>query len=165
MIRSPTLSGPDLPSSIFRSSATISICRWSANWTSKRHGVTTSIISPNGALKGGTSNPKLAFTWLLDELTGATIRGTWGTSFRFANAGEYSVVLSDQNVATNLPGAPDRRDKLRRCGADAPVARRPSLFAAGFRLQSTRRAAILWSGGPHAALRELHHAQGASHDA
>ena len=65
--------------------------------------------SPNGALKGGTSNPKLAFTWLVDELVGATIRGSWGTSFRFANAGEYSVVLSDSitdfgfNGSTGIP--------------------------------------------------------------
>ncbi len=48
------------------------------------------------ALSGGTSNPKIAFTWLMDEMTGATVRGSWGTSFRFANAGEYSAVLSDR---------------------------------------------------------------------
>src|ERR1051326_2495987 len=40
--------------------------------------------SASGAISGGTSNPKLAFTWLLSEDAGATIRGSWGTSFRFA---------------------------------------------------------------------------------
>src|SRR5262249_2638462 len=48
--------------------------------------------SASGAISGGTSNPKLAFTWLVDDMVGATIRGSWGTSFRFANAGEYSTV-------------------------------------------------------------------------
>ena len=49
----------------------------------------------HGTLTGGTSNPKLGFTWGLSEDLGATIRGSWGTSFRFANAGEYSTTASD----------------------------------------------------------------------
>src|SRR5712671_5530721 len=49
----------------------------------------------HGTLNGGTSNPKIGFTWNLSEDYGVTIRGGWGTSFRFANAGEYSEVASD----------------------------------------------------------------------
>ncbi len=114
--------------------------------------------SPNGALKGGTSNPKIAFTWLVDEMSGATVRGSWGTSFRFANAGEYSVVLSDQNVATNLPGA---QQAAIGCVGNAPKAGSASaqLVAAGFACGSTP-GGILWSGGPHAALRDYVTAQG-----
>ena len=106
----------------------------------------------NGTLSGGTSNPKLAFTWLIDEMTGATVRGSWGTSFRFANAGEYSVVLSDQNVATNLPGA--QQAAIGCVGNAAPAGSASAqLVAAGFACGSTP-GGILWSGGPHAALRE-----------
>src|SRR5205085_6783059 len=53
--------------------------------------------SYHGTLAGSTSNPKVAFTWLVDDVVGLTVRGSWGTSFRFANAGEYSTVLSDAN--------------------------------------------------------------------
>jgi iron complex outermembrane receptor protein len=109
--------------------------------------------SPNGALKGGTSNPKFAFTWLIDEMTGATVRGSWGTSFRFANAGEYSVVLSDQNVATNLPGAQQAPIGCVN-GAPAPGSAAAQLVATGFACGSTP-GGILWAGGPHAALREF----------
>jgi hypothetical protein len=108
--------------------------------------------SPDGALTGGTSNPKLAFNWLLDDQLGATIRGSWGTSFRFANAGEYSPVLSDQNVATNLPGT---QTIPVGCVSGQPVAGSAAavMFAAGFGCGMTP-GGILWSGGPHAALRE-----------
>src|SRR4029079_2795997 len=41
----------------------------------------------SGTLSGGTSNPKVAFTWVIDDQIGATVRGSWGSSFRFANAG------------------------------------------------------------------------------
>ncbi len=58
----------------------------------------------HGTLAGSTSNPKVAFTWLVDEMVGATIRGSWGTSFRFANAGEYSTIASDPAGAEGLPG-------------------------------------------------------------
>lgn len=107
--------------------------------------------SPNGALTGGTSNPKLAFTWLLDDDWGATVRGSWGTSFRFANAGEYSTVLSDQNVATNLPGT---QTIPVGCVSGTPVAGSAAavMFAAGFGCGATP-GGILWSGGPHPALR------------
>jgi iron complex outermembrane receptor protein len=116
--------------------------------------------SPNGALKGGTSNPKLAFTWLIDEMTGATVRGSWGTSFRFANAGEYSVVLSDQNVATNLPGAQQAPIGCVN-GAPPPGSASAQLVATGFACGSTP-GGILWAGGPHAALREFTDPNGAA---
>jgi iron complex outermembrane recepter protein len=109
--------------------------------------------SPNGALAGGTSNPKLAFTWLVDELVGATVRGSWGTSFRFANAGEYSVVLSDQNTAINVPGG--NTGITVQCVGGVPPAGSAAavLVAAGQGCGSTP-GAVLWGGGPHAALRE-----------
>jgi iron complex outermembrane receptor protein len=107
--------------------------------------------SPNGALKGGTSNPKLAFTWLIDEMTGATVRGSWGTSFRFANAGEYSVVLSDQNVGANVPGGALTIPVNAGAPAGSAFAQ---LVAAGFGNNSTP-GGVLWSGGPHSALREF----------
>jgi iron complex outermembrane recepter protein len=58
-----------------------------------------------GTLTGGTSNPKLGFTWLLSEDAGVSLKGSWGTSFRFANAGEYSTVASTAIGAFNLPDA------------------------------------------------------------
>jgi outer membrane receptor protein involved in Fe transport len=58
-----------------------------------------------GDLVGGTSNPKVGFTWVLSEDAGLSIKGSWGTSFRFANAGEYSPVFSTAIGAFNLPGA------------------------------------------------------------
>src|SRR5258706_526856 len=48
----------------------------------------------HGTLFGGTSNPKIGFTWELSEDLGATVRGSWGTSFRFANAGEDSTIAT-----------------------------------------------------------------------
>jgi outer membrane receptor protein involved in Fe transport len=48
----------------------------------------------HGTLRGGTSNPKIGFNWGLSEDAGVSIRGSWGTSFRFANAGEYSTIAS-----------------------------------------------------------------------
>jgi outer membrane receptor protein involved in Fe transport len=59
----------------------------------------------NGALKGGTSNPKVGFTWELSEELGANIRGSWGTSFRFANAGEYSPIVSASVQDYGLAGS------------------------------------------------------------
>jgi iron complex outermembrane recepter protein len=114
--------------------------------------------SPNGALAGGTSNPKLAFTWLIDELVGATVRGSWGTSFRFANAGEYSTVLSIQNTPYNLPGAGVQAVP---CTGGAPAAGSfaADLVAAGFACGS-QPGGILWAGGPHPELRSFVNAQG-----
>ncbi len=107
----------------------------------------------HGTLNGGTSNPKVAFTWLIDDLVGATVRGTWGTSFRFANAGEYSTVLSDANGAFNFPSA-DSIAVL--CTGGKPAA--GSLFAdlvtAGFGCGATP-GGINWAGGPHPELRSF----------
>jgi iron complex outermembrane recepter protein len=115
--------------------------------------------SPNGALSGGTSNPKVAFNWLIDEMVGATVRGSWGTSFRFANAGEYSPVLSDLWGAINIPG---NQIIPLGCQNGAPVAGTASavLFAAGFGCSSTNASGLGWGGGPHAALRDYINAAG-----
>ena len=105
----------------------------------------------NGTLKGGTSNPRVAFTWEISEDLGATVRGSWGTSFRFANAGEYSTVLSDANGAVNLPGG----DPVSiACSGATPVAggAAAALFAAGFGC-GTQPGGIAWGGGPHPELR------------
>jgi iron complex outermembrane recepter protein len=113
----------------------------------------------NGTLSGATSNPKLDFTWLIDELVGATIRGSWGTSFRFANAGEYSTVASDPAGAANFPG--DNVVPVI-CGANgAPPAGSLSatLFAAGFGCGS-KPGGLTWGGGPHPELRSFTNAQG-----
>ena len=112
----------------------------------------------NGTINGGTSNPKLAFTWLIDDQLGATVRGSWGTSFRFANAGEYSTVLSDANDAFNLPNVGAIHVT---CSGAAP---RPGsagadLFAAGFGCGSTP-SGFSWGGGPHPELRGFIDANG-----
>jgi outer membrane receptor protein involved in Fe transport len=114
-----------------------------------------------GTLSGGTSNPRVAFNWLVDDMVGATIRGSWGTSFRFANAGEYSVILSDQNVASNLPGA---QVVSIGCSGAAPLpgSAAADLFTAGFGCGSTP-GGILWSGGPHTALRFYTDPSGQTH--
>ncbi|MDE2476097.1 MAG: TonB-dependent receptor [Alphaproteobacteria bacterium] len=108
--------------------------------------------SPNGALKGGTSNPKLAFTWLVDELSGMTIRGSWGTSFRFANAGEYSTVVSDSNTAFGFGGFTGVAITCGTSGQATPGSFAAALVAAGYACGSTP-AGISWAGGPHTALR------------
>jgi iron complex outermembrane recepter protein len=106
----------------------------------------------NGTLKGGTSNPKIAFTWGLSQDLGATVRGSWGTSFRFANAGEYSTVLSDPNQAWNLPS--ETTIGISCTGATpAPGTAAAALFAAGFGCGSTNAGGITWGGGPHPELR------------
>jgi iron complex outermembrane recepter protein len=107
----------------------------------------------SGTLSGGTSNPKVAFTWLIDEMIGATIRGSWGTSFRFANAGEYSTTLSDANDAFNFPsqGAISVT-----CPTTAPTPGSAAavLFAAGFGCGSNP-GGLSWGGGPHPELRSF----------
>jgi iron complex outermembrane recepter protein len=118
---------------------------------------------PNGALNGGTSNPKIGFTWLIDEVTGTTIRGSWGTSFRFANLGETSTIISDQNTTTNnVPGGSDSGFSII-CNGASPTAGSAAadLFAAGFGCNSTP-GAILWGGGPHPALRSYTDPSGAT---
>src|SRR4029077_18921338 len=107
----------------------------------------------SGTLNGGTSNPRVAVTWGLSDDLGATIQGSWGTSFRFANAGEYSTVLSDANGALNLPGG----DPVSiACTGGTPVAggAAAALFAAGFRC-GAQPGGVSWGGGPHPELRSF----------
>jgi outer membrane receptor protein involved in Fe transport len=47
---------------------------------------------------GGTSNPKVAFNWVVSDDLGLTLRGSWGTSFRAPSFGEFSPI---SNVAWN----------------------------------------------------------------
>src|SRR5438105_2831468 len=109
--------------------------------------------SPNGALKGGTSNPKLAFTWLVDEAVGATIRGSWGTSFRFANAGEYSVVASDPDTGFGINGSNALAISCTN-GTAVPGSLNADLVAAGFAC-GFQPPGISWGGGPHPQLRNF----------
>jgi iron complex outermembrane receptor protein len=51
---------------------------------------------------GGTSNPKLAFNWLVDEDIGLTFRGSWGTSFRAPGFGELSTLANNAIAGQNL---------------------------------------------------------------
>jgi iron complex outermembrane receptor protein len=108
----------------------------------------------HGTLAGSTSNPKVAFTWLVDEMVGATIRGSWGTSFRFANAGEYSTIASDPAGALGLPG--DAAVARISCtnGQPTPGSTAAALFAAGFACGSAP-GGLTWGGGPHPELRSF----------
>src|SRR5437016_8995207 len=105
--------------------------------------------SYHGTLAGSTSNPKVAFTWLVNELAGMTVRGSWGTSFRFANFGEYSTIASDPAGAANLPGA---GDILLGCGSNGqptPGSTAALLFATGLFGCNSRPGGLTWGGGPH----------------
>ena len=113
----------------------------------------------NPALTGETSNPKVAFTWVIDEMVGATVRGSWGTSFRFANAGEFSTVLSAANQSYNVTGGAG--GVTVQCFNGAPTAGSVSqaLFAAGFGCNSAPGGEA-FGGGPEPALRGYVNAQG-----
>ncbi|HEX5279142.1 MAG TPA: TonB-dependent receptor plug domain-containing protein [Micropepsaceae bacterium] len=105
------------------------------------------------ALNGSTKNPKVAFTWLIDELVGATVRGSWGTNFRFANAGEYSTVLSGADQSINLPTS--SQNLAISCGSGGTPAAGSAaavLFAAGFACGSTP-GGVSYGGGPEPVLR------------
>jgi iron complex outermembrane receptor protein len=108
----------------------------------------------HGTLSGSTSNPKVAFTWLVDDMIGATIRGSWGTSFRFANAGEYSTIASDPAGALGLPG--DAAVARISCTNNQPTpgSTAAALFAAGFACGSAP-GGLTWGGGPHPELRSF----------
>jgi iron complex outermembrane receptor protein len=54
-------------------------------------------------LGSGTSNPKLAFNWTVDQDVGLTIRGAWGNSFRAPGFGELSPL---GQAAINVQNAP-----------------------------------------------------------
>ena len=108
----------------------------------------------HGTLNGATSNPKVSFTWLIDEMAGATVRGSWGTSFRFANAGEYSTVASDPAGAAGLPG--DATAFTISCVNGQPIAgsTAAALFAAGFKCGDAP-GGLTWGGGPHPQIRNF----------
>jgi len=106
-----------------------------------------------------TSNPKVAFTWLIDELAGATVRGSWGTSFRFANEGEFSNVLSPTDQFYNVPGGTGLSYT---CSASSPLpagSAAADLAAAGFAC-GTFPGGVAFGGGPQPALRSYVNAAG-----
>jgi iron complex outermembrane recepter protein len=107
-----------------------------------------------GSLAGATSNPKVAFTWLINDVVGATVRGSWGTSFRFANAGEFSTVASDANSAWNFASVAGSTVIPIQCtGGKAPAGSLAAdLVAAGFACGSFP-GGDNWAGGPHPELR------------
>jgi len=106
----------------------------------------------DGTLKGATSNPRVAFTWLIDEMVGATVRGSWGTSFRFANAGEYSTIASDANADFNINGQPGPVQMQCSGGVPTPGTAAAALIASGIACNSFP-GGIGWAGGPHPELR------------
>jgi iron complex outermembrane recepter protein len=108
--------------------------------------------SPNGKLEGGTSNPKLAFTWLVDQTIGATVRGSWGTSFRFANAGEYSTVGSDTITPFGFSGISPLSINCNAQGQATGGSLDATLIASGFAC-GPAPGGLTWSGGPQAVLR------------
>src|SRR5207302_7223040 len=107
----------------------------------------------HGTLAGSTDHPQVAFSWLIDETVGATIRGSWGTSFRFANAGEYSAVLSDNNQFFNLPGEGPLPVT---CSGNSPTpgSANADLVAAGIAC-GQGAPGVTWGGAPHPALRSF----------
>jgi iron complex outermembrane receptor protein len=59
--------------------------------------------SYSGDLNGSTSNPKVAFTWLVDENAGFSLKGSWNTSFRMPSQAEYSNTYVETISSYNLP--------------------------------------------------------------
>ncbi len=116
----------------------------------------------NPVLTGITRNPKLAFTWLVDELTGTTVRGSWGTSFRFANEGEFSNVLSPVDQSVNVAGAGS--NAVVQCTSGVPVAGSTAagLVSGGGAATAcgTSPGGVSYGGGPQPALRIFQNAQG-----
>ena len=112
-----------------------------------------------GGLQGGTSNPKLGLNWTFSEELGLTFRGSWGTSFRFANAGEASIVASTAIGAFNLPASlANAGDAVSiSCVNGAPpagsgAAKLFNASAPGFACNSAQGALSL-GGAPHVELR------------
>jgi iron complex outermembrane receptor protein len=113
-----------------------------------------------GTLLGATSNPKLGFTWNLDQDLGFTVRGGWGTNFRFANAGEYSTTASDSVQDYGLPASSFGAISIA-CSGGAPIA--GSAFAKEFAAGivdvngktgcNSQPGGISNGGGPQARLR------------
>ena len=110
---------------------------------------------------GGTSNPKVAFNWVVSDDLGLTFRGSWGTSFRAPNFGEFSPI---SNVAwngwglQNAPGAAQFQNNATIQVACDPSTGRPppgsgaeKLFNAGFACNS-QPAGLSLNGGGKAAV-------------
>ena len=115
--------------------------------------------SPNGKLQGGTSNPKVSFNWLLDEAAGVTVRGSWGTSFRFASIGEYSPVVSDGITPYGIGSAAALSIICDSQGQAPSGSLAATLRAAGFACGAAP-GGITWSGAPQSALRSYTDAAG-----
>lgn len=114
---------------------------------------------------GGTSNPKVAFDWLVSEDIGLTLRGSWGTSFRAPSFGEFSPI---SNVAWNgwglssAPGAAQFQNNSPivvscdpKTGAPPPGSGAAKLFAAGFACNSQPEGLSLNGGGKAAVLADF----------
>ncbi|MDE2477140.1 MAG: TonB-dependent receptor plug domain-containing protein [Alphaproteobacteria bacterium] len=113
----------------------------------------------NPVLTGITRNPKFSFTWLVDELVGATVRGSWGTSFRFANEGEFSNVLSPVDNSINFPTSGTGANIQCINGAATAGSTAAALVAAGVPCGSAP-GGFSYGGGPEPALRIFTNAQG-----
>ena len=108
----------------------------------------------HGTLSGATSNPKLGFTWELSEELGATIRGSWGTSFRFANAGEYSTVASANVQDFGLPASSFAIITIQCTGGVPPAgSAAATVFAAGTFGCTSPPPGLSFGGAPHKEIR------------
>jgi iron complex outermembrane receptor protein len=114
---------------------------------------------------GGTSNPKVAFDWLVSEDIGLTLRGSWGTSFRAPSFGEFSLI---SNVAWNgwgLQGAgggaafQNNANIVVTCdpktGRPAPGSGAEKLFLGGFACNSAPEGLSLNGGGKAAVVADF----------
>jgi iron complex outermembrane receptor protein len=108
----------------------------------------------HGTLVGGTSNPKFGFTWNLSQDLGATVRGSWGTSFRFANAGEYSVIASSSVQDYGLPNSGFGAIAINCLGGAPPAGTAAAkLFATGLFGCGTQPGGLSYGGAPHTLVR------------
>ncbi len=107
----------------------------------------------HGTLLGATSNPKIGFTWGLSEDLGATIRGSWGTSFRFANAGEYSTVASANVQDFGLSGSNFASISLQCTGGVPPAGSTAAILATAGAACSSQPVGLSFGGAPHKEIR------------
>jgi iron complex outermembrane receptor protein len=107
---------------------------------------------------GGTSNPKVAFTWMISEDAGLTVRGSWGTSFRAPVFGEVSPIANTAITAWDIPTAVFQSTNASidiSCTGGVPVAGSGAakMFNAGFACGShaTGMGGISMNGGARAS--------------
>jgi iron complex outermembrane recepter protein len=82
---------------------------------------------------GGTSNPKVSFTWM--PLESVTLRGSWGTSFRAPAFGEVSSVANAQiHPVNSAAGGLNGNELAIVCGANG----QPKVGSAAY---------VLWQAG------------------